>query len=66
MTTPQMQIAELNRRMLAGEDVTEAEIIAGIQLLRADREDKTKSKKIAVVAKESEAKAGEDILTNLI
>lgn len=64
--TAQMQIAELNRRLLAGEEVTDEEIIEGIQLLRADRAEKTKVKKQAAVAKEKEATAGEDILNNLI
>lgn len=64
--TPQMRIAELNRRLLAGEEVSEAEIIEGIQLLRDDRAQKTKGKQQKVVAKEKQAELGEDVLNNLI
>jgi len=64
--TPQLRLAELNRRMLAGEDVTEAEIIEGIQILRGDRKQKTEAKKAKVVAKEATESKGEDILNNLI
>lgn len=64
--TPQMRIAELNRRMLAGEELTVEEIKEGIQLLRGDRAQKTETKKKAVAEKEAVATKGEDILNNLI
>ena len=56
--TPHMRIAELNRRLLAGEEVTEAEIIEGIQLLRADRRKKTEVKKQEAAKKEATANKG--------
>lgn len=64
--SPQMKIAELNRRMLAGENVTDDEIIEGIQLLRADRKARTQVKKNAETAKAATENKGEDVLKNLI
>ena len=63
--TPQMKIAELNRRLLAGEDVSTEEIKEGIQLLREDRAAKTQVKKEKIIAKEKQAEAGENLLGKL-
>lgn len=64
--TPQLRLAELNRRMLAGETVTDDEIKEAIAILRSDRAERTKGKKEKVEATQAKAAAGEDILNNLI
>lgn len=71
--TPQQYLAEMNRRMLAGEDITNEELADAINTLRADRSRATqgKAKKVAAKQETQAAKAavqieGEDILNNLI
>lgn len=68
MTTPtsaNMKIAELNRRLLAGEEVSTEEIKEGIQLLRGDRAARTEAKQAKVKAAEKQAIEGEDLLGKL-
>lgn len=64
--TPLEIINDLNRRMLAGEEVTKEEIIAGIQALRDNRAERTATKQKKVAATQKQAELGEDILNNLI
>lgn len=63
--SPQMRIAELNRRLLAGEDLPVEEIKEGIQLLRSDRAAKTEVKKKKAEDKQKVAQKGDDILGSL-
>lgn len=61
-----MVIADLNRRLLNKEEVTDEEVIEGIRTMRDMRAEKTQVKKAADTAKKAEASKGEDILNNLI
>lgn len=63
--TPQEIIADTQRRMLAGEEVTDDEIKEAINLLRNDRAQRTATKAKEVSDKKKLAEKGEDLLGKL-
>lgn len=63
--TPLEIINDINRRMQAGEEVSDEEIVIGIQALRDDRAARTATKAKKVATEQKKAEAGEDILNNL-
>lgn len=63
--TPQEIIADTQRRMLAGEEVTDDEIKEAINLLRNDRAQRSATKAKEVSDKKKLAEKGEDLLGKL-